>query len=292
MRRQVWLVLGGLAVVLLAVQMVLAQEAPPPPGPGSGPTTREGRGMRGQMGTRMVDELIKEMGVNEETGTKVRALFDEFRQATRNWQQANGPKLRDLFEQLRTAREAKDEAKVKQLTEQIRTLQHERLAIRDNLVKQLGEILTPEQLEKAKDVVIEWRMRLRFIMREVTLTDEQKAKLAAIVKDWKEDVDEGLIPERRGANFRALVEKVITEVILTDAQRKALAAMTGEEPLLQKISKLDLTDAQKAQVEALRTGLERRRPTGGPRSRPAGAPRRGGPAGEQGPGPGPGGGGE
>jgi len=218
----------------------------------------------------MVDELIKDTGVNEETGTKVRALFDEFRQAVRTWQADNGPKLRDLSEQLQAAREAKDDAKIKELTEQIRKLQQERLASREKLLKQLGEILTPEQLEKAKDVVIEWRMRLRFITREMTLTDEQKAKLAAIVKDWKENVDEGLIPERRGANFRALVEKVVTEVILTDAQRQALAAMTGEEPFLQKVSKLELTETQKSQVEAFRAGLERRRFRGGPGSRPAG----------------------
>ena len=127
MRRHVWKVLGGVAVALLVAQMALAQEAPPPPGPATGPTSREGRGMRGQMGTRMVDDLIKELALNDETAAKVRSLLDEFRQATRNWQRDNGPKLRDLYEQLGQAQQAKDEAKVKDLTEQIRKLQQDRL---------------------------------------------------------------------------------------------------------------------------------------------------------------------
>ncbi len=290
MRRQLWKLLGGVAVVLLAAQLALTQEAPAT-GPAEGPATREGRGMRPRRGARMLDELIQELALTEETAVKVRGLFDEFHQAMRDWQRDNGGKLRELFEQAAQAREDGDEARVKELTEQILKLQRDRLAIRDHLIAQLKEVLTPEQLEKVKDIVIEWRMRLRWITRGMDLTDEQKAKLEAIVKDWKEDAEEGLRPERRGANFRALIEKIVTEVVLTDAQRQALAAMEGEEGFFEKVTQLDLTEAQKGQVERFQAGLEwGRRPfrgARGPGSGPAGGPRRpGGPPGSEGPEPG------
>lgn len=278
MRRQIWKILSGVAVAMLAAQVALAQEAPPPPGPGGeGPATREARGMRGRFGPEMVDELIKELALSEEAAAKVRSLFDEFRQATGNWQRENGSKLRELYEQLGEAREDNAEAEVKQLTEQIRKLLQERLALRENLLTQLKEILTGEQLEKVKDVVIEWRMMVRRMTRGITLTDEQKAKLAQILKDWREDPEEPIFPQRLGANVRALIEKVVTEVILTDAQRQALAAMEGDEKFFEKVMKLDLTDVQKEQIERFRVGPERRRrvPEGqGPETRPASRPRR------------------
>ena len=225
--------------------------------------------MRGQMGAKMVDELIKELALNEETATKVRALFDEYRQATRNWQQENGSKLRDLYRELGDARETKDDARVKDLTEQIKKLQQERLVPRDNLLKQLGDILTPEQIEKVKDVVIEWRAVLRMITRDMVLTDAQKTKLEEIIKTWREDTGEVTAERRPFANLRALFEKVVTEVILTDSQRQALAAMTGSETFFEKVMKLDLTDAQKAQIERFRGGPERgRRARSGPASGP------------------------
>ncbi|MCJ7544323.1 MAG: hypothetical protein MUP47_07130 [Phycisphaerae bacterium] len=289
MRRQMWTILSGVVVSLLAVQVVLAQEAPPPPGPGGeGPATREGRGMRGLAAPRMVDELIKEMGLTEEAGAKVRALFDEFREGTRTWQRENGSKLRDLYEQFRDARESSDEPAVKELTGQVRKLHQERLALREKLLTQLKEILTAEQLEKVKDVVIEWRAMLRRITRDMTLSDQQKAKLDQIIKEWREDTDEALVPERWGTNFRALIEKVVTEVILTDAQRQVLAAMQGEEKFFEKVMKLDLTEAQKQQVDRFRVGPERRRRSRGgegPETRPASGPQPpAGPPGGEGPG--------
>ena len=220
-----------------------------------------------------MDEMIKDLGVTGDVETRVRALFDEFRQATRNWQRDNGPKLRDLHEQRTQADQAGDQAKVAELDQQIVTLQQARLAPRDSLLKQLADVLNPEQIEKVKDVVIESRGMLRWITRDMTLTDEQKAKLDAIIKALPDPNEATAAPQRMGENIRALLEKTVTEVILTDAQRQALAAMTGEEVFFDKVAKLGLSDVQKEQIARFQApDRGRRGGRGGPESRPASGP--------------------
>jgi Spy/CpxP family protein refolding chaperone len=241
------LVLGGLAVFpLLLAKVSLAADA------STKETHKQGTHMlhpRG--GEEQTDRLVKELGLTGDKEASFRQLLREFHQSVKNWQEENASTLEKLHARLKEAREAKDEAKAKELREQIRKRVASRIVLRDNLFKKLGEILTPEQIERVKDTLIEWRARMWRTAHDLNLSEEQKTKLRQVFKNWREEMEDETVPDALAKARQSLIDKIITDVILTDAQRKALAKMTAEEPLLEKVRRLDLTKEQKAQVETL-----------------------------------------
>ncbi len=255
MTRRMGMVLGGLAIFLLLPARVslaakgLSKET-------KGPHTEQTQPAH----AGEVDRIVKELGLSGDKETRFRQLFGEFRQAMKEWRDQNGSKLADLHAQLKKAQEAKEETKVKELRDQIRKLVESRRAIREKFFKQLGEILTPDQVEQVKDIVLEWRARMWHIVSSLNLTDDQKTKVRQVLKSWREEMeDEAALPSKVHP-FRSLLEKIATDVILTDVQRQALDKMKGEGPLLEKVMKLDLTDTQKVQVEKLKEALGRNHP--------------------------------
>jgi len=282
--------LCALAAWVVLAQPVIAQEADPGKGPAHGPGERaktEGPTTR-QRGEAMVDRIVKELQLTPEQEPKVRQALETHFQAVRNWTQENGEKMRELWPQMREARQANDENKIKELQAEFKKINDARLKLREDLFKQLTGVLTPEQMEKLKDRIIEWRMRLtEMLARVANLTDEQKGKVREIVKNWREEQETWAAPGRPGRNFQALVEKIVTDVILTKDQRAALAATPAEGDFFEKVMSLDLTEQQKAQVEKIADAMHRARP-----ERSAGPPAMRGEPRPEGPEPAPSGGGE
>ncbi|MGA2266213.1 MAG: hypothetical protein ABSH10_07275 [Phycisphaerae bacterium] len=246
MTRRMMLMLAGLAVVLAAQ---ISKAADPPPQTQGAERTRSAGGEG--------DRLVKEMGLTGDKAAKFRQLFGEYRQAITDWRNQNGSKAQDLRDQIRTATEAKDEAKAKELRSELKKLMADQLAIRDKLLTQLGDILTPDQIEMVKDVVVEWRARVWRILRDVNLTDDQKAKVHQILKSQPQDMESDNPPAQPGKAFQALMEKIVSGALLTDVQQKALAAMTGEGTFFDKVAKLDLTETQKTQIDKIKAAMER-----------------------------------
>ncbi len=239
--------LGGLAVfLLLPVKVSLAAEEPNKPAQTQGTQMARFRG-----GERQPDRLVRELGLSGEQETRLRQLLEEFRQTTRTWWGENGYRVDELRAEWREAREAKDEARVKELREQLKTLLASRLAPRENLFKQLKAMLTPEQVEQVKDAVVEWRARMWRAAREMNFSEAQRAKLRQVLENWREEMEDETVPDLVAKARQALVEKVITDVILTGAQRQALAKMPAGGELMDKVSQLDLSEEQKGQIEAL-----------------------------------------
>jgi len=242
MTRRMMLMLAGLAVVLAAQ---ISKAADPPPQTQGAERTRSAGGEG--------DRLVKEMGLTGDKAAKFRQLFGEYRQAITDWRNQNGSKAQDLRDQIRTA----TEAKAKELRGELKKLMADQLAIRDKLLTQLGDILTPDQIEMVKDVVVEWRARVWRILRDVNLTDDQKAKVHQILKSQPQDMESDNPPAQPGKAFQALMEKIVSGALLTDVQQKALAAMTGEGTFFDKVAKLDLTETQKTQIDKIKAAMER-----------------------------------
>ena len=76
----------------------------------------------------------------------------------------------------------------------------ERLKI--EFLPQLESILTPEQREKFQSAIVDEKISLRKAFKEITLTPEQKTKLAMTLKSLpKKDIFKSLTPEQKKEFF-------------------------------------------------------------------------------------------
>ncbi len=278
MSRRLLAVLCPLVVALVCAQITFAQPAPPPPGGAGEPAPRrvgpqgqargQGQGMQ-RRAPVTIEQIVKDLALTEEQTPQVRQAWDAYNQALRNWRDENQGKMRELFGQMRQANEAGDEAKLAELAKEFAKINQARLKPRDDMFTQLTEVLSAEQMEKLKDLVIPWRMQIKAALAEMKLTDEQKAKAAKIINEYKEGQEPGLGMGRRTGAAQAVAEQIVTEVILTADQRTALKKIEGEDPLLRKVQQLDLTDAQKDQIQKIADAMRSR---GGRRQQPAAGP--------------------
>lgn len=74
--------------------------------------------------------------------------------------------------------------------------------LKNEFLPQLESILTPEQREKFQSAIVDEKMSLRKAFKEITLTPEQKTKLAMTLKSLpKKDIFKSLTPEQKKEFF-------------------------------------------------------------------------------------------
>ncbi|RPI62062.1 MAG: DUF3826 domain-containing protein, partial [Planctomycetaceae bacterium] len=204
------------------------------------------------------DRLVKELALTEDKQKQVSQIFDTQKQAVENWQKENGDKLKDIQKQIADAKQAGDKDKLKDLQQQRAKLVESRVALHENLMKQLGDVLTPEQLAKAKTILGQAADKVVDVMgaiHQLNLSDDQKNKITEIMDKARADAEKATEPADKAKIMKDAIEQ-IRSTVLTDEQRKKLQGMLkdkgpdagGEFP---GIMKLDLTEDQKTKILAV-----------------------------------------
>jgi len=213
-------------------------------------------------GAQLLERLVKELNLTEEQQVQVKQIWETHVQAMRNYHKEHGAELKELREKMRAARESGDKDEMKKLAEEMKELGKERVGLAQNLEKQLADVLTKEQLAKAKQILRRGRpgrpggrpgARLLGALRFVDLTDEQKAQVRKILADAKAKAKDAKAPEAKGEIMKAAVEKIRTDV-LTEAQRKKLAELAEKgprRPMPDMLRGLDLTQEQQKQIREI-----------------------------------------
>jgi Spy/CpxP family protein refolding chaperone len=215
MKSMIMAVVG--AVLLSSAAVAMAQDAT------SRPTSRLGHGDRGAM----LENAIKELNLTPEVAQKVRDIFKTQGEAMQAFREANGEKVRDLETQLRAARQANDDTKVADLQKQLETLRAPVKEAQETAQKALAAVLTPEQLEKLRQLMPPPggpRERIQRLEERLGLTDAQKAQAKTIIDDAAATADKATDPKDKAAAWEAAFQKFVKDV-LTDDQRAKLKDM-------------------------------------------------------------------
>lgn len=218
------------AALALTATTAWAQPGAAPGGPGGG---MMGGMMGGQgMGLMLLasPQVQKELELVDDQKAKIKELSDKA--------QAD---MREAFSGMRDLTQEERQKKM----EELRKKSEERMA---SLQKDVDKILLPHQQKRLKQirfqVLGDRALSDAEILKELGITDEQKAKLEAIAKESRESTQklfEGIrdIPqEERQAKMTELREKMTkarteaqekAQAVLTDAQKAKLKEMKGEE---------------------------------------------------------------
>lgn len=252
MKRYTLAVAVGLMLVGAASIVLQAQERARRPG------------ARQEWGRMMLDRMKEELKLTAEQQERIEQILDTHRQAGRDWWNENEADIRALHEQLQTAREAKDAEAIKAAETELR----ERIGPQgqrwQGLIKQVDEVLTPEQREKARQLLQQRSgspsVRLLAALRRLSLTKEQQAKVEQILRDARAEADKVQDPKEKREKLeqalKAAIEKIRKEV-LTDKQREELAKLEQQMARWQRRARgdgrdifrsLDPSEEQKAKI--------------------------------------------
>jgi Spy/CpxP family protein refolding chaperone len=229
-----------------------------------GPERGEGRRERASSGPsgerpRPLERLLKDLNLTEDQQKQVRQIMDTQRQAMENWRKENQAALKDLQKQLEDAKESGDKDKIKTARQEIEKIEQSRKALHENLIKQLKDVLTPDQLEKARKFLEQGReqfreehpaLRMLEGLKALDLTEEQKTQARAILDQARKKTDAATDPKEKEAAMKAAREKIESDV-LTEPQRRKVRRLEGANALLKAIQRLNLTDDQKKQIHAI-----------------------------------------
>jgi Spy/CpxP family protein refolding chaperone len=192
-------------------------------------------------------------------------IFRTHQQEVRNWTQQHSKQIQAAKEKLRAARKADDEQALKAAREEFRKLFETRRALVENLQKQLGEVLTKEQMAKAKEIFRPQRRRNGRAGRErgpgemlkkLDLTEAQEAKIRDILKEAKAEVQKTDDKTRRRDIFREACEE-INKTVLTEEQREKAKKHRQEQHnrrrkmMKKRMTELGMSEQQLAQTEEI-----------------------------------------
>ena len=90
----------------------------------------------------MKAKLIEAVGATDEQKTQIDQILETHAQAIKNWQTENQDKIKAAREKFQAAQKAHQE--------EMKTIRESRKELQTNLKKQLGEVLSKEQMEKAR----------------------------------------------------------------------------------------------------------------------------------------------
>lgn len=240
------------AILAGAVSLGFAQER------GEGRRLRATSGPEGEQ-ARPLERILKELNLTEDQQKQVQQIMSTQRQAMENWRKENQAALKDLQKQLQDAKDSGDKDKIKADSLAIEKLDQSRKAVRENVMKQLKDVLTPDQLEKARKIMQEGRQQaredhpgLRMLegLKALDLTDDQKTQARAIFDDARKKADAATDPKEKELILKVAREKIETDV-LTDAQRTKVRRLEGANAFLEVVRKLNLTDDQKKQIRGI-----------------------------------------
>ena len=137
---------------LLSLAPVLAAAPPPPPpeAPDGPPEYDEHEGTHGRFHERFIERLTEKLDLTAEQSQAVDAAFQAQRQ---NWE-TNRPRMKAARETLeqRVHAETLDEKAIREAASAVAALQAERALDRARLHQTLRGILTPEQMERLREL--------------------------------------------------------------------------------------------------------------------------------------------
>ncbi|MDP6635944.1 MAG: hypothetical protein QGG42_13675 [Phycisphaerae bacterium] len=232
---------------------------------------------QGKMG-----KLLESFNLSEEELARVRQIFDTRRQADANWKKENAEDFKDIRDAMTKAKEAGDSAAMRAAGDRMRKLMASRKNGLEDIFVQLSEILSKEQLAKAKLAMSPQKSGpnsylfrpeiFNAALAKLDLTDEQKTEIKKIQAALKVETDKA-----RAAMKEAKTRQEKSEIMkgLGQASKEAwdkIKAILGEElaAKLQQITGemakkaqrqrdpfagVDLTDGQKKKISAIRQSV-------------------------------------
>lgn len=241
-----------MAAVVVAAGATWAADTTAPTRPAR---ERFNRGDRFQPGKVFLERLARELNLTDDQKQKVGQILENQKQANIAWTKEHAQELKGLQDQVQQARQAKDENKLKDLRAQIEKIHDSHIAIRDNLIKQLGEVLTKDQMEKARQFLKRREEASPFAaLRKLKLDEKQRASIEEITKAAKADATKATDPAEKEKIWKAAFNK-IRATVLTEEQKKQFDAFLklGDADGLKMpgLEKLNLTDEQKAKVQGI-----------------------------------------
>src|ERR1035437_9991246 len=271
MKRNLLLGVIGIVVVGVLAFQAMAQERPPPRGPG-------GARPNGRPGDPevLVSRLTEALQLTAEQAGKVKQILQTFRQANENWVKEHGQELKDLQEKALAARKDGKPEEVKALRDAMEKIQASRKDLLENVKKQLADVpLTPEQVEKvmgalAPPMAPRPAMRMMNLIRQLNLTPEQQEKARKIVEQAQVDAEKAEGPAAKDEVKKAAFDKIKTDV-LTDDQRKLLEKLEKLGPavaeglvegLPEVLTGLKLSDDQWAKARTIWEEASKNPPSG------------------------------
>lgn len=182
-----------------------------PPGRGRGGF---GRGMGGQIGLLMNEEVRKEIELLEDQESDLRAMGEEIRDEIRE-------EMGDMFRGMRDLSPEEREARM----EDIRARMDE---VRKEAEGRMAKILLPHQVERLKQIEVQQQIQREggaalaegSLAEKLNLSDEQKAQMTAKAAEARKELEEKIRQARQEAQ-----EKILS--ILTPEQRAQYDAMVG-----------------------------------------------------------------
>ena len=255
------------AIIALSATFVLSLASAAMAQPAAGergrfPATGMGRGERLNRPTsgpaqERWRQLMDELNLTPEQRQQIRPILQEQRKAVAAWQDEHGQQLKALREQMAEAVRNKDKEKIEQLRKQMEELGKSRKALHDSLLEKLSKVLTPDQMAKVRQNFAPKErhpalMRGLAALRQLDLTEEQRAQTRQIMEDARQKAQQASSPDDKARIMKEAWDK-ITKDVLTDAQRKKLETLRAEGPQgpFKDVPGLNLTDEQKAKIRQI-----------------------------------------
>ena len=117
----------------------------------------EGEGFRGPFARlEVLHKLLSELNLTDDQKAQIKEIVGPYHKELMAWKDANAAELEKLQAAFKAAREAKDRAAVKDAMEKLKALV-ETAPKPQGLLEKIKAVLTPEQWEKAKEVLKDWR---------------------------------------------------------------------------------------------------------------------------------------
>jgi len=229
-----------------------------PVGPPRGRELRRPRRDHKEMLDQFHETLARELELNAEQQAAVKQVIDTYAQDVRNWLNEHGEEFKALREQIVKARKAGEKETLKSLLAKYRALGRQRWELRSRMEKQIAELLTNAQKAKFGKLLRARRrgnplVAFRKALRRLGLSREQLARAGKILKAAEQDAKKAPQPKDKQAIISKAVEEV-KNTVLTAEQRAKLSRMKWMRRRgrrLGPLGRLDLTDEQKRQVEAI-----------------------------------------
>ncbi|HNX26936.1 MAG TPA: Spy/CpxP family protein refolding chaperone, partial [Phycisphaerae bacterium] len=186
----------------------------------------------------MESEFYKAVNATEEQIEKLKAVFRTQMEKMKSWREANKEKFQAARKSMQEARESKDKDAISKAKEQMKALGEEGKKIHEQFIKDLSAVLDDTQMTKAKEF-FKSKMDNRHMrgerdkgdrggmLEQLGLTDDQKAKIKAIMEEARTKADAAENSEEKREIMESARKKINDEV-LTDEQKAKLEKMKPE----------------------------------------------------------------